>query len=175
MSSRARTLCGLVAVLGLLAVVVLMVKPVHASFDDDPILRLQAFDRPVGALPTEVDCGSVLSSVRSTDAPATLYTIARDQACHDEGYRRLMAAIASACVVVILSLLLFVGARVAAGEQVAGPRTRRRRYEATRATWAAGPATSTSASSSADGQVAHDTEKGAAEEPGELSPADEAR
>lgn len=107
-SVRARTVCGLVACVGLLAAVVLMLKPVRASFGDDPLLRLQAFDRPLGSFPTEVDCGAVLTSLRSPSSAANLYTIARDGACHREGYRRLMAAIAAGVVVVVLSLSIVV-------------------------------------------------------------------
>lgn len=163
MTPRARTVCGLVAGLGLLAVVVLLLKPVRASFDDDPILRLQAFDRPVGALPTEVDCGSALSAIRGSSAPASLYTIARDEACHEEGYRRLVAAIAAGTVVVVLTLLLLVGSR--ASDEPA-PRRRPRRYEPTQAAWA----------KAGDGKTAEEGEPGQErEEAPALTPAEEGR
>lgn len=179
MTPRARTVCGLVAGVGLLAVVVLLVKPVHAGFEDDPILRLQAFDRPVGALPTEVDCGSALSAVRSSTGPASLYTIARDEACHDEGYRRLMVAVAAGSVVVVLTLLLLVGARA----MDTGPATprQRRRYQPTQAAWAkesppAGAAAQDGAEDSSDAAETDGEEDGAdAVGADDLTPAEEAR
>ncbi len=161
MTPRARTLCGLVAGVGLLAVVVLMVKPVHASFGDDPLLRLQAFDPPLGSVPTEVDCGSVLSSLRGTSAPASLYTIARDEACHDEGYRRLIAAIAAGCVVLVMSLLLVSASRFDDGAQLA-PTGGRRRYQPTEAKWAGRPPPEEEAAEEADSSA-------------DLTPADEGR
>ncbi|MDQ4132221.1 MAG: hypothetical protein M3179_03220 [Actinomycetota bacterium] len=165
MTPRARTLCGLVAGVGLLAVLVLMVKPVHATFDDDPLLRLQAFDPPLGSVPTEVDCGSVLSSLRGTSAPASLYTIARDEACHDEGYQRLIAAIAAGCVVLVLSLLLVSASR----PDDAGPPPRtRRRYQPTQAKWAGKAA----AEQPTEDNSAEDKETA---EPAGVTPGDEGR
>jgi hypothetical protein len=98
----------LVAGLGLLAVVVLMLKPVEASFGDDPLLRLQSFDRPLGSVATRVDCGTVTSSLGRRSPAASVYSIARDDACHRAGYRRLVAAVGAASVVVVLTLVLLV-------------------------------------------------------------------
>jgi hypothetical protein len=103
-----RRLCRWVAGVGLVAVAVLLLKPVDASFGDDPLLRLQAFDRPLGSMATKVDCGSVFNSLGESSAAVTIYTIARDQACHREGWRRLIAAIAAASAVVVLTLLILV-------------------------------------------------------------------
>jgi len=105
-------------VLGLIAVLLLLVKPVHADFGDDPLLRLQTFDRAPGALPTDVNCGSVPSSLRGV-SPASIYTIARDNACHDAGYRRLMAAAAAAGVLVVLTGVYLV-ATTDSGEEGSG-------------------------------------------------------
>jgi hypothetical protein len=122
-------------------------------------------------LPTEVDCGSALSAVRSSTGPASLYTIARDEACHEEGYRRLMVAVAAGSVVVALTLLLLVGAR-ATDTAPASPR-QRRRYQPTQAAWAK---ESPPAGASADGQEADGAEAEAeADGAAELTPAEEAR
>lgn len=104
---RPRSLCALAATLGLLGVVLLLAKPVEASFADDPLLRLQGFDRAPGALATRVDCGSVPASLGST-SPATLYTLARDDACQREGRRRLVTALAAGALTVLISLVVAV-------------------------------------------------------------------
>lgn len=101
-----------------MAVLLLLVKPVRASFGDDPLLRLQTFDRAPGALPTSVNCGSVPSSLRGV-SPASIYTIARDNACRDSGYRRLMAAAAAAGVLVVLTAVYLVATNES-GEEVVG-------------------------------------------------------
>lgn len=100
--SRWVPLVGLLGGLGL-AVVVLLV-PVHASFGDDPVLRLQGFDRQRSFLPTTVDCGLPTSNLAAPVGTRSLYDVARDDACHRRGVRRFCVAIAGGAVVAAAGL-----------------------------------------------------------------------
>jgi hypothetical protein len=92
---------------GLVLVVLLLVTSVHASFGDDPLLRLQGFDQERSFLPTSVGCGSAIANLNVPSGTRTLYDVARDGACHTKGVRRFWLALA------------FGGVMVSAGASVA--------------------------------------------------------
>ena len=88
----------------------LLFVPVRATFAEDPILRLKAFDRQRTSLATEVDCGPAPSNVGEPSGSGSLYEIARDGACHRAGYRRFWLAIAVASTFVTGGLVGLVAA-----------------------------------------------------------------
>ncbi len=92
--SRARVVAAAVIVTGMVLALLMLFVPVRASFTEDPILRLKAFDRHRTSLATEVDCGPAPSNVGEPAGGGSLYDIARDGACHRAGYRRFWLAIA---------------------------------------------------------------------------------
>lgn len=98
--------------------VAVMFLPVHASFADDPLLRLQGFGRQAGPAPTKADCGSALSNLGTPSGGGTLYETARDRACHDVSQRRAALAFAGGLLLVVLGVAGMV--RVERAEPVAG-------------------------------------------------------
>ena len=93
---------GFVLALGLLFV------PVRASFGDDPVLRLQGFDRQRSFLATSVSCGAAPSNLVAPEGTRTLYEVARDAACHRAGVRRVWVAAALGSLLVIGGFLAMV-------------------------------------------------------------------
>jgi hypothetical protein len=91
----AAVVAGLVLGLGLLFV------PVRASFGDDPVLRLQGFDRQRSFLATSVSCGAAPSNLVAPEGTRTLYEVARDAACHRAGVRRVWVAAALGSVLIV--------------------------------------------------------------------------
>ena len=91
----AAMVAGVVLALGLLFV------PVRASFGDDPVLRLQGFDRQRSFLDTSVSCGAAPSNLVAPEGTRTLYEVARDAACHRAGVRRVWVAAALGSLLVI--------------------------------------------------------------------------
>ncbi|HVF13406.1 MAG TPA: hypothetical protein VM942_02335 [Acidimicrobiales bacterium] len=105
---RARRLSAVVSVLGVLIAGAFLAMPVEASVDDDPLMRLREFDAaPTAALP--VVCGSALSEP-PTSGGASLYDLARENACRDASLRRLLTAGAAGSLVLISGLLALAAA-----------------------------------------------------------------
>jgi hypothetical protein len=102
-----------VVIAGLLGMALLLLVPVRASFGDDPILRLQGFDRQRSFQPTTVGCGAAPSNLVAPVATGTLYDIARNDACHRAGVRRTWIAVATAAAMVVAGLagIVLVGQR----------------------------------------------------------------
>ena len=94
---------GIVA--GLVLALALLLFPVRASFGDDPVLRLQGFDRQRSFLATSVSCGAPPSNLTAPEGTRTLYEVARDAACHRAGVRRVWLAVAVGSVLVVVSPL----------------------------------------------------------------------
>jgi hypothetical protein len=92
-------------IVGLAATTMLLLVPVRASFGDDPVLRLQGFDRQRSFLATSVSCGAAPSNLTAAEGTRTLYEVARDAACHRAGVRRVWVAVAVGSVLVVGSLL----------------------------------------------------------------------
>jgi hypothetical protein len=88
---------------------------VHASFGDDPLLRLQGFDQERSFLPTSVGCGSAIANLNVPSGTRTLYDVARDGACHTKGVRRFWLALAFGGVMVSAGASVAVVAREEAG------------------------------------------------------------
>lgn len=103
------SLLGIAA--GLVLTAVLLLVPVHASFGEDPVLRLQGFDRQRSFLPTDVSCGLVTSNLAEPAGTRSLYDVARDDACHRNGVRRLWVALASGAVLVAAGLATLTAVR----------------------------------------------------------------
>ena len=102
--------------IGVLSAMAVVFLPVDATFGDDPILRLRAFDTAAGGPATTVECGSALTGLgRGSDA-VTLYGIARDRACRDASGKRVLTAVAAGAVVVLLGSHGLVGSARTAGE-----------------------------------------------------------
>lgn len=97
-----------VAVLGagVALVLVLLVTSVRANFGDDPVLRLQGFDRARSFLPTSVSCGSAITNLAPRSGTRTLYDVARDNACHRNGVRRFWIAFAFGGVMIAAGFTL---------------------------------------------------------------------
>jgi hypothetical protein len=92
-------------VVGVVLAVGLLFVPVRASFGDDPVLRLQGFDRQRSFLATSVSCGAAPSNLVAPEGTRTLYEVARDAACHRAGVRRVWVAAALGSVLVVGGLL----------------------------------------------------------------------
>ncbi len=90
---------GIVA--GIVFALALLFVPVRASFGDDPVLRLQGFDRQRSFLATSVSCGSAPSNLTAPEGTRTLYEVARDAACHEAGVRRAWVAVAVGALLVV--------------------------------------------------------------------------
>jgi hypothetical protein len=87
-------------VFGVVLALALLFVPVRASFGDDPVLRLQGFDRQRSFLATSVSCGAAPSNLVATEGTRSLYDVARDAACHRAGVRRVWIAAALGSVLV---------------------------------------------------------------------------
>lgn len=99
---RARRLAAVVAVLGVVIGFAFLSLPVDARVDDDPLLRLRTFDAaPVAA--ASVDCGTALDEVVASGA--SLYDLARDDACRSASLKRVLTAAAAGTVVALSGLL----------------------------------------------------------------------
>ncbi len=96
---------------GIGIVLLMLVSSVHASFGDDPVLRLQGFDQQRSFLPTSVGCGNAFTNLNRPTGTRTLYDVARDNACHRSGVRRFWLAFACGGVIVSAGLTLAVAAR----------------------------------------------------------------
>jgi len=96
---------------GIGIVLLLLVTSVHASFGDDPVLRLQGFDQQRSFLPTSVGCGNAFTNLNRPTGTRTLYDVARDNACHRNGVRRFWLAVACGGVIVSAGLTFAVVAR----------------------------------------------------------------
>ena len=92
-------------------VVLLLLAPVHASFGNDPVLRLQGFDAQRSFLPTSVSCGSAFANLPQPSGTRTLYDVARDNACHHNGVRRFWLSFAFGGVIVSAGFAVLVIAR----------------------------------------------------------------
>jgi len=97
---------------GIGLVLLLLVTSVHASFGDDPLLRLQGFDQERSFLPTSVGCGSAITNLAIPSGTRTLYDVARDGACHRNGVRRFWEAFAFGGVMVSAGFSIAVAAQV---------------------------------------------------------------
>ncbi len=105
---RPRVLSAAVIMAGMVVALLMLFVPVRASFGEDPILRLKAFDRQRTSLATEVDCGPAPSNVGEPTGSGSLYDMARDGACHRVGYRRFWQAVAVASTFVVGGLVALV-------------------------------------------------------------------
>ena len=105
---RVLRLAAVVAVLGVMIAAAFLSMPVDASVDDDPLMRLRAFDAaPTAAL--SVQCGTALNEDSATGG-ASLYDLARDNACRDASLRRALTAVAAGAVVALSGLLAMAAA-----------------------------------------------------------------
>ncbi|MDQ6798860.1 MAG: hypothetical protein M3011_12750 [Actinomycetota bacterium] len=96
---------------GVALFLLLLATPVHASFGDDPVLRLQGFDQERSFLPTSVGCGNAIANLDVPSGTRTLYDVARDGACHRNGVRRFWLSIAFGGVLVSAGLTVAAIAR----------------------------------------------------------------
>ena len=106
-----RQLSAALAVLGVLAGLAVLVLPVEAAFDDDPLLRLQPFSPALDSVVTEVDCGAAVTNLARRSDGVSLYGLARDGACRDAASRRAATAVAAAAVIGLLGLVTLAGTR----------------------------------------------------------------
>ena len=106
---RARRLAATVAILGVMIAAAFLTLPVDATVDDDPLMRFRSFDAaPAAAL--SVQCGTALGPARDGTGGASLYDLARDNACRDAALRRLLTAGAAGSVVALSGLLAMAAA-----------------------------------------------------------------
>ncbi len=106
---RARRLAAAVSILGVMIATAFLALPVEASVDDDPLMRLRQFDAAPAAAQS-VECGSALGEATAASGGATLYDLARDNACRDASLRRLLTAGAAGSLVLISGLLAMAAA-----------------------------------------------------------------
>ncbi len=105
---RARRLAAVVAVLGVVISFAFLSLPVDARVDDDPLLRLRTFDAAPAAV-VSVQCGTALSEATGAGG-ASLYDLARDDACRNASIRRVLTAGAAGGVVALSGLLAMAAA-----------------------------------------------------------------
>ena len=94
----------LVIVLGVALAVVFALIPVGTDFGDDPLLRLRQLDPVLSPPDTTAVCGSPLRTFNAEPEGATLYELARDNACRAAARRRLLIATATGAAMVMLGL-----------------------------------------------------------------------
>lgn len=92
-------------VLGVAVAVVFMIVPVGASFGNDPLLRLRQLDPQLSPPAATAVCGSPVSHLTVTPHDASLYNVARTNACQDAARRRFATAIALGALIVVFGLL----------------------------------------------------------------------
>lgn len=89
-----RILCLVVVLTGLMGAVVAVSRPVKVAYPDDVLLRFG----DLGAARIDVpaaDCGSALDALNRNSDASSLVALARDNACRQEGARRLALALAA--------------------------------------------------------------------------------
>jgi len=106
-----RRLSVALAVLGLLAGLAVMVVPVEAALEDEPLLRLAPFSPALADVVTRVDCGAPVRSIGRRPGDLSLYALARDGACREAAARRVATAVATSGVIGVLGLIGLSGAR----------------------------------------------------------------
>ena len=104
-----RTLSVTLALLGLLAALAILFLPVEASFDDDPLLRLEPFSPALAAAVTDVDCGVPVSNFGRRSEGLNLSDLALANACRNAAGRRAATAVAAAGVIGLLGLIVLTG------------------------------------------------------------------
>jgi hypothetical protein len=102
-------LAAVVAVLGVVIGFAFLSLPVDAKVDSDPLLRLRNFDAAPAAA-SSVECGTALGEARAGSGGASLYDLARDEACRTAALRRLLTAGAAGSVVALSGLLAMAAA-----------------------------------------------------------------
>lgn len=90
--------------LGVAVAVVFMIIPVGASFGNDPLLRLRQLDPQLSPPAATTVCGSPVSHLTITPRSASLYDVARANACQHAAHRRVAVAIALGALIVVLGL-----------------------------------------------------------------------
>jgi len=106
---RARRLASIVTVLGVMIAAAFLVLPVDATVDGDPLMRLRNFDAAPNAAGS-VECGTALGEAPAGTGGASLYELARDDACRTASLRRVLTAGAAGSVVVLSGLLALAAA-----------------------------------------------------------------
>ncbi|HEV2759667.1 MAG TPA: hypothetical protein VGV86_08895 [Acidimicrobiales bacterium] len=104
-----RRLSVALALLGLLAALAILVMPIEASFDDDPLLRLEPFSPALASAVTDVDCGVPVSNFGRRSEGLNLSDLALANACRNAAGRRAATAVAAASVVGLLGLIALTG------------------------------------------------------------------
>jgi hypothetical protein len=99
-----RTVWVLLCALGVVLAVVFALIPVGTDFGDDPLLRLRQLDPVLSPPDTTALCGSPLRTFNAEAQGATLYDLARNNACRSAARRRLLIATASGAAIVMLGL-----------------------------------------------------------------------
>ena len=105
----ARRLSAALAVLGLVGAVAILLVPVAATFDDDPLLRLEPFSPALASAVTAVDCGVPVSNFGRRSEGLNLSDLALANACRNAAGRRAATAVAAASVVGLLGLIGLTG------------------------------------------------------------------
>ena len=95
----------LVCALGVVVAVVFALIPVGTDFGNDPLLRLRQLDPVLSPPDTTAVCGSPLRTFNSKAEGATLYELARNNACRTAARRRLLASVAAGSAIVMLGLI----------------------------------------------------------------------
>ena len=106
-----RKLWVLLCALGGVLAVVFALIPVGTDFGDDPLLRLRQLDPVLSPPDTTAVCGSPLRTFNAEPEGATLYELARNNACRAAARRRLLAATATGAVLFMTGLTGLVGRR----------------------------------------------------------------
>lgn len=95
----------LVCALGGALAVVLALIPVGTDFGNDPLLRLRELDPVLSPPDTTALCGSPLRTFNAEPNGATLYELARSNACRAAARRRLLVAVATGSAIFMLGLI----------------------------------------------------------------------
>ena len=106
----ARVAVALVIV-GLLAGLAVLVVPMEAALDDDPLLQFAAFSSSLSQVATDVDCGAPVGNLGRRASTLGLYDLALSDACREAATRRAATAVAAVSVIGILAMIGLAGDR----------------------------------------------------------------
>jgi hypothetical protein len=98
-------------VLGLVAGLAILVLPVEAALDDEPLLRLAPFSPTLTEGALAVDCGTPVTNFGRRSDGLSLYDLALDHACRAAASRRAATAVAAVSVIGVLGLINVAGSR----------------------------------------------------------------
>jgi len=93
----------------MMAGLAILVLPVEAALDDDPLFRLAPFSPALTQGAASVDCGVPVSNFGRRSEGLSLYDLALDHACRAAASRRAATAAAAVSMIAVLGLITAAG------------------------------------------------------------------